>query len=77
MDITKDTTTLYASDRDVFLFLVDDVDAAVRVEDNILEMYLGPNRTLQELREFAHKGRMNFLTEFSEACREDLAVRVR
>ncbi|WP_411908853.1 DUF932 domain-containing protein [Mesorhizobium sp. CO1-1-9] len=24
MDITKDTTTLYASDRDVFLFLVDD-----------------------------------------------------
>lgn len=25
-DITKDTTTLYASDRDVFLFLVDDVN---------------------------------------------------
>jgi hypothetical protein len=24
VDITKDTTTLYASDRDVFLFLVDD-----------------------------------------------------
>lgn len=24
VDITKETTTLYASDRDVFLFLVDD-----------------------------------------------------
>src|SRR3546814_6921642 len=24
VDVTKDTTTLYASDRDVFLFLVDD-----------------------------------------------------
>jgi len=24
VDITRDTTTLYASDRDVFLFLVDD-----------------------------------------------------
>jgi hypothetical protein len=53
------------------------VDAAVRVEHKILEMYLGPNRTLHELRDFAHKGGMNFLTEFSEACREDLAIRVR
>lgn len=26
VDITKDTTTLYASDRDVFLFLVDDIN---------------------------------------------------
>jgi hypothetical protein len=25
VDLTKDTTTLYASDRDVFLFLVDDL----------------------------------------------------
>jgi hypothetical protein len=25
-DVTKDTTTLYASDRDVFLFLVDDLN---------------------------------------------------
>ncbi len=24
VDVTKDSTTLYASDRDVFLFLVDD-----------------------------------------------------
>ena len=26
VDVTKDTTTLYASDRDVFLFLVDDLN---------------------------------------------------
>ena len=26
VDVTKDTTTLYASDRDVFLFLVDDIN---------------------------------------------------
>jgi hypothetical protein len=53
------------------------VDAAVRVEDKILAMYLGPNRILHELRDFARKGGMNFLNEFSEASREDLAVRVR
>ena len=49
------------------------IDAAVRVEYNILETYLGPNRTLHELRDFARKGGMNFLTEFSKACRDDLA----
>jgi hypothetical protein len=26
VDVTRDTTTLYASDRDVFLFLVDDLN---------------------------------------------------
>ncbi len=26
VEVTKDTTTLYASDRDVFLFLVDDAN---------------------------------------------------
>ena len=53
------------------------VVAAVRVEDSILENYVGPNRALHELQDFARKGGMNFLTEFSEACREDLAARVR
>ena len=50
--------------------------AAERIEANILENYLGPNRTLHELREVIRKDGMNFLTEFSEACREDLAARV-
>ena len=53
------------------------VVAAERVEDKILETYLGPNRTLHELQDFARKGGMNFLSEFSEACREELAVRAR
>ena len=51
--------------------------AAERIEAKIFENYLGPNRTIQELREVARKDGMNFLTEFGEACREDLAARVR
>ncbi len=52
------------------------VDAAVRVEDTLIATYLGPNRTLRETFEFAHKGGMNFLTEFGEAARKDLAARM-
>ena len=51
------------------------IDAARRIEDTILENYLGPNRTLHEMRDVARKGGINFLTDFSEACREDLAAR--
>jgi hypothetical protein len=51
--------------------------AAERIEANIIEAYLGPNRTFQEVREVARKGGFNFLTEFSKACREDLDARVR
>lgn len=51
------------------------VDAAVRVQDTIVATYLGPNRTLREMMDIAHKGGMNFLTEFGEASRKDLATR--
>ncbi len=51
------------------------IDAAVRVEDTLIQTYLGPNRTLRETMEYAHKGGMNFLTEFGEAARKDLAAR--
>ena len=51
------------------------IDAAVRVLDTIIETYLGPNRTLPELMNYAHQGKLNFLVEFSEACRKDLAAR--
>ena len=51
------------------------IDAAVRVEDALIETYLAPNRTLRETMEYAHKGGMNFLTEFGEAARKDLATR--
>ncbi|MBB3773520.1 hypothetical protein FHS55_004157 [Angulomicrobium tetraedrale] len=41
VDITKDTTTLYASDRDVFLFLVDDLNPieAERLPDGSPDLY--------------------------------------
>ena len=51
------------------------IDAAVRVEEALVETYLGPNRTLREAVEYGHKGGMNFLTEFGEAARKDLAAR--
>jgi hypothetical protein len=51
------------------------VDPARRVEDTLVETHLGPNRTLRETLEYAHTGGMNFLTEFGEAARKDLAAR--
>ncbi len=42
------------------------IDVAVRVEDTLVETYVGPSRTLPEAMEYGHKGGMNFLTEFSE-----------
>jgi hypothetical protein len=41
VDITRDTTTLYASDRDVFLFLVDDLNPieAGRLPDGSPDLY--------------------------------------
>ena len=42
VDISKDTTTLYASDRDVFLFLVDDTHPieAGRLPNGEPDLYL-------------------------------------
>ncbi len=57
------------SDREVIV-------AAKRVEDAIIETYLGPNHTLREMIEFSRKGGMDCLTEFGEACRKDLAAHV-
>jgi len=52
------------------------IDAAAVVANTIIATYLGPNRTLHEMMEFIHKGGINFMTEFGEACRKDLAARV-
>ena len=51
------------------------IDAATRIVNTLVENYLGPNRSLHELLDVARKGGMNLLTDFSEACREDLAAR--
>ena len=54
------------------------IEAAIRIDDHIVETYLGPNRTLQESRSLIRDGGIKtLLAEFSEACREDLAGRAR
>jgi hypothetical protein len=50
------------------------IDAAVQVEDTIIQTYQGPNRSLDEILDYAHQGGLDFLTEFGEACRKDLAA---
>ena len=49
------------------------VTAAEHAMSSIVQTYLEPNRTLHEIRTLAMEGRMNFLLEFGEACRVDLA----
>jgi hypothetical protein len=52
------------------------IDAAMQAEEAIVETYLGPDRTIRELMDYArHQGQTNFLVEFSAACRRDLAAR--
>jgi hypothetical protein len=48
------------------------VASAERTLDSVIDAYLSPNKTLQELRVLMSEGRMNFLVEFSEACRIEL-----
>ncbi|WP_027687382.1 hypothetical protein [Rhizobium leguminosarum] len=49
------------------------VDAAELAMARIVETYLTPNRSLSEMRDLAHSGAMNFLFDFGEACRAELA----
>jgi hypothetical protein len=49
------------------------VDAAEQAMTSIAETYLQPNRTLHELRALAQQGGMNFLQDFGEACRVEMA----
>ncbi len=50
------------------------IDAAVRVGDAIIETYLGPNHTLHEMIGHVQSGALDVLSDFSEACRKDLAA---
>ncbi|MEJ0042523.1 MAG: hypothetical protein WDM81_10030 [Rhizomicrobium sp.] len=50
------------------------VSAAELVMDRIIETYLSPNRTLRDLRGVAQRGEINFLRDFAEVCRADLAA---
>ena len=49
-------------------------DAAIRIDDTILQTYIAPNRSLDEARQLVRDGEIKtLLVAFSEACREDLA----
>ncbi|MBB3396994.1 MULTISPECIES: hypothetical protein [unclassified Rhizobium] len=50
------------------------VDAAELAMERIVETYLASNRCLSELRDLARSGAMNFLLDFGEACRTELAT---
>jgi hypothetical protein len=49
------------------------ITAAEEVMDAIIEAYMAPNRSLREIRNMAQSGEMNFLVNFGEACRKELA----
>jgi hypothetical protein len=51
------------------------IDAAMEAERTIIETYLGPDRTVRELLDYARQGKMRFLVEFGVACRKDLDAR--
>jgi hypothetical protein len=53
------------------------VEAADRIIEGIIETYHAPNRSLHEMINYAREGGMNFVIEFGEACRKDLADRSR
>lgn len=50
------------------------IAAAERAMRAVIEAYLGPNRTLQELHALAGSEAKDFLAEFSEACRAELGA---
>ncbi|RXT28918.1 hypothetical protein B5P46_09245 [Rhizobium leguminosarum] len=50
------------------------VDGAELAMVRIVETYLTPNRSLSEIRDLARSGEMNFLLDFGEACRAELAA---
>jgi hypothetical protein len=48
------------------------VAAADQVVGRIVETYLGPNRSFRDVKEVMEDESMNFLRDFSTACRDDL-----
>jgi hypothetical protein len=48
------------------------IDSAERIGRKILDTYLGPDRNFLELREMINNNSIDILSEFTEACREEL-----
>ena len=73
-DDVTDLVQLYALVNKIRLWASSPVvTAAEEAIHAIVQTYLEPNRGLHEIRALAAEGRMNFLLEFGEACRADLA----
>jgi len=53
------------------------IAAAEKTMHAITEAYLAPNRSLHEMHALAGRGGLDFLIEFSMACREELAALAR
>ncbi len=69
-----DMITLYSLVAHMRILASDQVTlASENVLEAIVAAYIGPNRTLHELRQFAREGGLDPLRRFSEACRTELA----
>jgi hypothetical protein len=74
-DDVSDLVLLYAMVAQMRLFASRAVvEAAELVMERIVETYLAPNRSLSQIKELARSGALNFLLEFGEACRGELAA---
>jgi hypothetical protein len=74
-DDVRDLVQLYALIAKMRLITSRDVvNAAEEAMDAIVATYLAPNRSLHEIRILAENGGMNFLLNFGEACRAELAA---
>lgn len=72
-DALLDLVRLYAMLARIRLLASEAVIAEAEASlDAIIAAYLSPNRSLQDLQTLMAEGRMNFLLEFSRACRGDL-----
>jgi hypothetical protein len=74
-DEVGDMVKLYAIGAHLRLIASDTVVAAAeKTMHLIVETYLAPNRSLHEIRALAGRGELDFLVDFSRACRADLAM---
>ena len=48
------------------------INHAEKIARNIVDTYLGPNRTFRDVQQMLERERIDPLREFSEACREEL-----
>jgi hypothetical protein len=73
-DDVADMVRLYAIAAHLRLIASDKVVAAADHAMHVIaETYLAPNRSLHQMRELVSRGELDFLVDFSAACRAELA----